>query len=795
MRALKLLTLSLIGFCISAELSAQSIGNSILPNSSTYPTRSFKSNLLLQRNFLENVNKGQIIFKSIDTTSTFLSDTVAILITPGNCKSNRIEYIVIGRPLISAEPARDISISEPAKVTLFTIKGFVSYEYYFNQRIDTPYSSSSYQQHAERIQLQINFKDKYPLFVNFDSRQSNNIYFKDIFDFGVRFDKNEYLNSQRKRYIDRLSKFSPNQKALLVTSEELEKLVQKVERMSFDLNAPSLSQKVIHEREVILKKYSDPSAKIDLSYDSSLFIERLSLNTYKFKKTENLLTINENINVDSTLITPTEKWYAEQMKKFEALKVSRLKMSLYCDSLKKIVSNEESCLKNSFGSSSKWKRYLKKFGGEDFNENKFDKLLLNLKNFGFGRNSVDFSDLTIRNMTLTGLQIEYEPGLYYALAGGKIDYRFRDFLLNSHAVKSPEFYIARIGSGFDKPQGITLSVFEGIKYQMVNNSLRRAPFTGYSIEVFQKFAAENSIQFEFAKTQVSNSSTLTGVKPTSLFDFKTEDNLAIAGKFKYKIIETNTYLSGSYSKMGYSFQSLNILNNNTNRKAWFIKGEQDFFHRTLRATVMVRQNDFSSPDIIHNYNVNAIFKTFILSYRRRGLPFLSIGYFPGVQLLRTDSAKFIENVYYMINATAGYSKSFNSLSSNTIINYNMFINQSTDSGFVYYKGKTFQINQLMSVGKFNLQCGYSYTKQPKINFYTVEAGFDITINKNVTMGCGVKYNKVLSGYSYWGGQSNATIHLGKIGVLQVNYDKLFIPNYSNQLISADMGRIHWIKYF
>jgi hypothetical protein len=40
----------------------------------------------------------------------------------------------------------------------------------------------------------------------------------------------------------------------------------------------------------------------------------------------------------------------------------------------------------------------------------------------------DYSELTVQNIIISGINIEYNPSYYAAFATGKIDYRFRDFL-------------------------------------------------------------------------------------------------------------------------------------------------------------------------------------------------------------------------------------------------------------------------------------------------------------------------------------------------------------------------------
>ena len=55
---------------------------------------------------------------------------------------------------------------------------------------------------------------------------------------------------------------------------------------------------------------------------------------------------------------------------------------------------------------------------------------MNVRKFGIGRNQVNYSELTSKNISLTGLNFEYNSWYYAALSAGNVDYRFRDFVVN-----------------------------------------------------------------------------------------------------------------------------------------------------------------------------------------------------------------------------------------------------------------------------------------------------------------------------------------------------------------------------
>ncbi|MDB5245614.1 MAG: hypothetical protein JWQ40_8 [Segetibacter sp.] len=67
------------------------------------------------------------------------------------------------------------------------------------------------------------------------------------------------------------------------------------------------------------------------------------------------------------------------------------------------------------------------------------KNLLGLRSFTIGRSVVDYSELSVKNISIKGIQVEYNPYYYYAFAPGFVDYRFRDFIVRNRNT-SPQYF-------------------------------------------------------------------------------------------------------------------------------------------------------------------------------------------------------------------------------------------------------------------------------------------------------------------------------------------------------------------
>ena len=61
---------------------------------------------------------------------------------------------------------------------------------------------------------------------------------------------------------------------------------------------------------------------------------------------------------------------------------------------------------------------------------------------------MNYSELTIKNISITGVQAEYNPSYYYAIAAGTISYQYRNyFFLNQHSL--PRQYVTACDLGKD----------------------------------------------------------------------------------------------------------------------------------------------------------------------------------------------------------------------------------------------------------------------------------------------------------------------------------------------------------
>src|SRR6185503_16886475 len=71
--------------------------------------------------------------------------------------------------------------------------------------------------------------------------------------------------------------------------------------------------------------------------------------------------------------------------------------------------------------------------------------LMGIRNFSVGRSAVNYSELTAKNVSVNGINFEYNSWYYLALTAGSVNYRFRDFVVNG--IKKVPQYLVLVRAG------------------------------------------------------------------------------------------------------------------------------------------------------------------------------------------------------------------------------------------------------------------------------------------------------------------------------------------------------------
>jgi hypothetical protein len=280
-----------------------------------------------------------------------------------------------------------------------------------------------------------------------------------------------------------------------------------------------------------------------------------------------------------------------------------------------------------------------------------------------------------------------------------------------------------------------------------------------------------------------------------LVNFSNNSNLGLSVKGETLISGTNTKLSGFYRRTGESFQSFSLFTYNTDQTAWLLRFDQPFLKNKIGITAMLRRNDFINPLAQQTFKTSTVFKSFQVNMRIPKWPVVSAGYYPGSQIYIVDGKRAHENAYYITNGSLVHSYSSGSIRMISSLIYNKYSSKGTDTGFIAYKGVTYMASQTFVLGKMQLQGQYTYTDQEQMKFFTLESTIDYSFSSLIQLNAGGKYNKVTTGKVYLGGQAGLRSEIRKVGTIQLQYEKSYLPTTQQTLFPIEIGRLSWFKTF
>ena len=105
------------------------------------------------------------------------------------------------------------------------------------------------------------------------------------------------------------------------------------------------------------------------------------------------------------------------------------------------------------------------------------------------------------------------------------------------------------------------------------------------------------------------------------------------------------------------------------------------------------------------------------------------------------------------------------------------------------------LSQSVNLRNLQVQGNFIYTDQQELQYYTMEANANCSVGKMLRLGAGVKYNKIIAGNRYWGGTAQLMLDINKVGNLQLQYEKSFLPTIQQTLFPVEIGRLTLFKNF
>jgi len=644
--------------------------------------------------------------------------------------------------------------------------GWLSYNFNYRSNVDTPFTEKNIQQHNSYGYLNLSVAGL-PFNVNYLIRRSNSAYFRDINDVQIQFDALQFRNS----LLGQIS--TQMQNSLHMPGDSLLKLkingyLDKYKNLNGWLNDPFTLQKLMEYKEMI----SVPQ----ISYTPGLPD-----------------SVNAKKAADATATATTFIKEYENKKRESAL----LKNTV--DSLEhsyKILKDALSLQKKNIGT-------LTSSAGGCVNHKNIDSLipskyrwLFNIRKFGLGRNQLNYSELTSKNMSLTGVNFEYNSWYYVAFAAGTVDYRFRDFAVGNTRRVPQYMTMFRLGLGQIERTHIIASLYRGRKqlFAASGNStgITAINITGMAVEgkwrinpnSYVSGEAAESLSPDFRKIPVT----------TSKFSLSDKSNKALSLKYYLYIPKTFSRIEAAYKFTGANFQSFSSFQTNSEATSWSVKADQYLLKRKLKIALAVKKNEFSNPYITQAYTNNTIFKSVQLTYRAKHFPVISAGFAPMSQVTIVDS-QLVENIFYSLNVSASHNYKIGIRKATTSFIYNKFYNNYQDTSFLYYKAENIFFTQSIAFDSYVMNLSLSNSSNSSFNLTVFDAGVLFNIKKAGMLGFGVKVNEFSRQEAKTGLYGTLQLNVKKIGLFSMQYNNGFIPGRHTQLVKNEMMNVGFTKSF
>lgn len=736
------------------------------------------------------------------------------------CKSSAETFFIIPVPkeFVSSSTLSKVDFKEElSKPSILKVSGNILYDVNYRSRIDTPYAESNVYQHTIQTRLDFLYKEKYPFRLYLTTRFSNSSLFRKYTDLNFQFSPAEFRQIAKSRVLESITALMANRlKVLDSIKREIALYELQIEALRKQENPDATAQKIIEdrERELYFKaKTIAGSEGLGRGSENPDFGNRLGsmkprnrfLDSLNYRKEGGWVSVNDPGEPDERQMDPLYQKKAEMDSLQQQLdRTERLYKSLksgYEANLSDIRKQVEGA-KDLNTLSQK----LRQLGFSDTLLPKGYKTLASIQSVGIGRSTADYSELSVRNISITGFQMEYNPRYYYAVAAGKVDYRFRDYIIPSQTRSNQFLALVRFGKGTRSGNHIFITYYTG-RRQFFNAStttqsgvhLPSYNLAGVTVEGI--YNVTKNIQFiaEAAKSTVPYYSLDSLQKSSwlrSVTRFNDRRNEAYSAKLLTYLPKSKTRFSANIRYTGANFQSFSTFTSGASQLRWKGRLEQPFFKRHLTVISSLEQNDYVNPFVNLAYKSTAVLASFQANLRFKKWPVISMGYYPSFQLVKTGDDQYSESRYYTMMASAGYYYKTGKAQASSYLVYSRFYNDLSDSGFVYYNSKNLLLTQSLNYSK----CSYTVNATANINtdhsIYGLESGVQYSLYKFLSVGGGVKIVKhSLLSYADLGYNGNLTLKVPRLGELQVMMDKGFIPGMNRQLVENKMGRLIYYKTF
>lgn len=651
--------------------------------------------------------------------------------------------------------------------------GYISYAANYRSIVDTPYAERNILQHF--VTGQANFSESgIPFQATWLIRRSNSDFFRNIQDFQISYDPMGWKSVAIRKMREQIEQ-AANGLEDSVAAKALQAKLKDFSVLTRWLKDPFQAQRLIEANEII--RVHGITFKPEFDHQENQRREdSLKLRSEKFLALYHQVdSLHHRVRfaIDSlTSAVDIGHRRAEELRKVPGSDITN-----YADYRS-------------------WQRQLQRKGLPEVPLDRKYERWMAVRSLSVGRAPLQSSELTAKNISINGVNFEYNSWYYAALSAGIVDFRFRDFAIGKDQQKQ-YLVMGRLGVGDIDNTHFVFSILRGRKQIFAASSnatgLNIINITAYSTEFKWRIANNSYLTTEMAQS-ISPDFSATNLDVKTRFNLSDFSNKAAVVKISSYYPKTRSRLEGSIKYSGANYQSFSSYQTNSKTKNWYAKAEQYFAKGMFKLVASIRNNDYSNPYVLQNYSSNAVFKTINASFRKRYWPSLSVGYLPVSQFTKVGD-QITESRFESLSSQIYHAYKIGSTATATTVMFNKYFNKGSDSGYVYYNAVNSYWLQSIFLGQMTVSLSVSDTRNSQYQLQVFDEGVQFTTSKSHSFTAGVKINHFNRQDVMLGGYLSSSIRVWKNDILFISYDRGYLPGAYQKLIRNDMATIQFTKQF
>lgn len=649
--------------------------------------------------------------------------------------------------------------------------GYASYHFNYRSNMDTPYVESNIAQHNVSGTMHFRIAGLIPLLALYRIQRSNSRIFRDITDVQLSFNANEFRNNLQSELRERLLSLTLRVEDTLTGKLYEIRHLQAIELRNW-LNNPFHRQLLVEAYETLRVPHITYRTDLPDSTNAKREDSLKKVAAFFLEQYENIRKAYEEANGQADSLQKAYEQGKQMVKRYREL-----------------VNNWHNHTPD------RLREELQKLGITEGQIPAKYRWLSGLRQFSVGRTPVNYTDLTANNVSVKGINVEYNSWYYVALTAGLVDYRFRDFAVDRFNKAPQHLYLVRAGIGRLEHNFFILSAYGGKKHLFRGNAasgVTSVTVSGLSAETRWQLTRNVYLNGEIA-TSYSPDHRSNPPQQSKMFDLSDQSNKAYAVRLTGWWPSVDTRVEGYFKYTGANFLSFSSFQNSAARESWYMRADQRMFKRRLRIVASVRNNEFTNPYVLQRYKSNTVSTSLSATLRLPRWPVVIVGYLPVSQLTKLDSV-LVENRFQTFNASAFHQyKIFGQRAASSIM-YNRFYNSNHDTGFVYHNAINFYLSQTFFFRQFSASVAASRMKNDRYELNVLDGGIQLHFTKPGTLGFGVKINSMQT-FTKLGAYANGAIRIGKNDVIYLSYERNYLPGLSKDLTENDLATIQFTKYF